>query len=161
MVRLLFVLSATVLLTACESKMAVDKKESICVSIIKSTSVDPSSMVINSVENKEYNLSESDFIRFQNEKFDGNVPSSNVALRKMLIEEGASLKQSYVQVDYTSTGGVGKFRDRALCWFVNPKSGYELSGVTVRGVDYKSPQLLTIFLKYGKPAELDVMNRIK
>lgn len=158
----LFALSAVaIFLAGCDAGRPASKLQSACSSIVLSTLVDPSSVSINSSKVTEYDLSKEDLLRFYSEKFGGVVPPASQKFLDGIIDRKEEIKQSYVEMDYTASDGVRKYRDKSLCWFVNPTTGYELATVTIRGVDYETSRLLSLLLQYGRPDELDLMNKIK
>ncbi|MDD2035892.1 hypothetical protein NP572_05600 [Pseudomonas putida] len=159
--RSLFLSVLAISIAGCDAGQGASKLQSICSSIILSTVVDPSSVSVNSSNVKEYELSEDDLLRFYSEKFRGAIPPATQRFLNGVIERKEAVKQSYVEIDYTASDGVRKYRDKSLCWFVNPTTGYELATITIRGIDYDSDRLLSILLKYGRPSELDVMNKVK
>lgn len=161
MKRIVFLLGAPLLFSGCSGAESSDKKSEICLSIVKSVVANPASLQVNNIELKEYPLNEEAFVRFQNEKFDGKVPATSVAYREMLLKDGKGLFQAFVTVDYTDKSSPVEYRDKALCYFVNTNSKYELSTITIRNQDVPQKDLLMLFLKYGKPSGLDVLNQVE
>ncbi|MGY2366003.1 hypothetical protein ACW9IO_25915 [Pseudomonas azotoformans] len=158
---IVLLLGVCALVSACGDKQSSDKKSEVCLSIVKSLVTNPVTLQVNEIKLKEYPLDEAALVRFQNEKFDGKVPPATVAYREMLLKDGVGLFQAYVTVDYTDKSSSQEFRDRALCHFVNTNSKYELSSVTIRNKDIANKDLLFLFVKYGRPAGLDLLNKVE
>lgn len=128
------------------------KLESICVDIVESVLVDPSSLNINSVRVSEGKLRVSAIERH----FDSRYPDGLSAIAREMLEvrkkDASDSTNIFIAVDYTAKARLGTIRDEALCrYFKWPDGDTELVSFTIRNRDYQQRELFDIFVRYGRP----------
>lgn len=132
-----------------------NKRETVCLNLLKSVVSDPSALKVNSAKNIEAALSVDNLNQHVKQRYPDGAPEAVERLLEIRIEEILLHKDNFIQIDYTASEMGGPVRGDALCrYFVWNDKKAELVSFTYNNTSYYQDKFIDIFLRYGKPEGL-------
>jgi len=159
MKRILFLVCVVVAFSGC--MLSTPKDEAVCVDLVKEVVPNPESLIINRVERTDGKSSLQDLRRLYNTRFNGNIPSGTQELLALYEKKNIPVSQTFISLDVTYDGRVGKVRENVLCRYLNYDEKKELISFTFQNQDIEQHKFLDLFLNRKKPSGLDSSYRIQ
>lgn len=157
--RYVAILIAGLILGGCD---ADSKLVGICTDIARDSTVDPSSLAINSstIVRKENRIS--DVVLTVKAKYGKNPPEEVESFVDRLYHSESMPPTAVVDIDFTANGSNGKVRRGITCSYQEDIAAKTfLVAVTVNGKIYDLDNIDSLFRVLKRPAGLDSLNFVK
>lgn len=141
--------------------LSTPKDEKVCIDLLKEVVPSPEGLVINRVERNEGKASLDDLREVYSNRFDDNIPSATQRLLDLYENENIDVSQTFVSLDVTYDGRIGKVREKALCRYLNYDGKKELISFTFQNQDIEQHKFLDLFLMRKRPSGLDSSYRVR
>lgn len=151
-------LSAAVLLAGCG--LTTPKDERVCMDLVKSVVADPSTVQLNNTKRVEGPSSVRELEGLYRARRDGDISLAAQNLLNMYEEQGVKFTRTFVSLDVTFDGRLGRIRDDALCVYLSYDGKTELTSFTINNQDIEQHQFLDFFLMRDRPKGLDSSYRL-
>ncbi|EGM76811.1 hypothetical protein Rhein_3048 [Rheinheimera sp. A13L] len=159
MKRFLLFASMAIALSGCG--LSTPKDEQVCIDLLKEVVSSPEGLVINRVERTEGNASLNDIRELYSKWFDGDIPPATLRLLDLYERNNVDISQTFVSLDATYDGRVGKVRENVLCRYLSYDDKKELISFTFQGQDIEQHKFLNLFLMRNRPSGLDSNYRVR
>jgi hypothetical protein len=159
MKRILFLVCLVVAFSGC--RISTPKDEAICIDLVKKVVPNPEGLIINRVERTDGKASLEDLRTLYSKRFSGNIPSGTQGLLDLYEKENISVSETFVSLDVTYDGRMGKMRENILCRYLNYDEKKELISFTFQNKDIEQHKFIDLFLSRKKPSDLDSSYRVR
>lgn len=156
-----FLLLACVAIAFSGCGLSTPKDEQVCINLLKEVVPSPEDLVINRVERTEGKASLDDLRELYSKRFDGDIPSATQRLLDLYESDNIDVSQTFVSLDVTYDGRVGKVREDVLCRYLNYDEKKELVSFTFQNQDIEQHMFLDLFLMRKRPPGLDSSYRVR
>lgn len=163
--RIFFVITISTLLVACSehssSSLSTPKDEAVCIELLKEVITSPDGLVINRVERTEGKASLDDLKKLYSKRFNGDIPAATKKLLDLYDKNNIDVSRTFVNLDVTYDGRIGKVRENVLCQYLNYDMNKELISFTFQNQDIEQDKFLDLFLMRKRPSGLDSSYRVR
>lgn len=158
MKRIIILAATLAVLAGCG--LATPKDEAVCLDMVKLVTVDPKSVQLNKTDRLEAEASIQDLENVHRSAASGSIPPAMQRLLDSYKERGVKVKETFISLDVTFDGRLGKVRDGALCRYFSYEGNTELASFTIQGKDINQNQFFEFFLMRDRPKGLDSRYRL-
>ncbi|SRR5690554_336582 len=141
--------------------LSTPKDEEVCIDLLKEVVPSPEGLVINRVERTEGKANLDDLRTLYSKRFGGNIPSGTQGLLDLYERDNIDVSQTFVSLDVTYDGRIGKVRENVLCRYLNYDKKKELISFTFQNQDIEQHKFLDLFLMRKRPSGLDSSYRVR
>lgn len=155
----LLLVCVAIAFSGCE--LSTPKDEKVCIDLLKEVVPSPDGLVINRVERTEGKAGLDDLRALYSKRFDGDIPSGTQGLLDLYERDNIDVSQTFVSLNVTYDGRIGKVRENVLCRYLNYQKKKELVSFTFQNQDIEQHNFLDLFLMRKRPSGLDSSYRIR
>lgn len=142
-------------------RLSTPKEEAICIDLVKEVVPNPEGLIVNRIERTDGKASLEDLRKLYSAKFNGSIPPNTQELLNLYEKENLTVSQTFISLDVTYDGRMGKVRENSLCRYLNYDQKMELISFTFQNQDIEQHKFLDLFLTHKKPSGLDSSYRVE